>query len=762
MTQFRIENGILLGCENADPEIVIPDSVVTIGGDAFRSNEDIVKVVFPESVRIISQNAFSFCKCLREVELPSSLFFIGDGAFSFCESLERVSLPDSIVYLGDSAFLNCENMTSVKLPRYLQKLERAVLCGCERLPHVDIPKTIRVIDENAFTRCKSFTAVDIPFGVEVIGSSAFAQCSSLRYVIIPDSVHIIESMAFYHCDDLESVRLPSTVFQIDQDAFPNSTRYSMRRFGFIEECEPADIRLSPRPIPQSEIMQARASGFDINNHGVLVRYTGSESIVSIPGFVRSVFDEAFYNNPTVVEVAIPQSVEYLGRHVFAHCNNLRKVMFECEKPRLRHKIFDHCPSLESVVLPNGIDEIPDSMFWGCSSLKSVNMPEKLKVIGENAFFECSTLGSVQLPESLLCINLQAFDRCSGLLTVDLPDSICHLGYRAFDGCSKLMMASMPSRAFLPKNHLSPFGEGVDVRLFESQWHPEDLPVEPSPEYRHELIAEFDSSRSYGESSPSGDDVHEYSLLMKTIAFVAQATSSSYELSHRFGVPELERALSDVEYNLDACGQTLFAILTSKGIPFLQTGRYALPASEHDAPISYGEYKAAFANSASIPYDSQIGDVINLLDTHLGKLFQEAVKAYQYALLQDVESIHAFKGGGYYGNGIIYNIAFSKSHLGSVYYSLVYPTRLVLLPDSGPEFHDAEPFALSEMDFNETTTCMMPGDITRLFNMDTRECSIEEHMHVQIVNMDCTAIKTGSRELDDYFDKSIRFWLDKAY
>ena len=762
MAQFEIENGILLGYNGIGPEVIIPDGVVTIGYEAFYQNKDIEKVVIPDSVKIISQSAFSFCENLREVKLPQSLYFIGDGAFGYCKSLERISIPDSVTYIGSHAFMDCESLINIKLPSGLERLEDAVLCGCESLPSVEIPSSVRIICDSAFIRCKSFVSVDIPFGVEVIGGSAFTLCGSLRYVYIPDSVHVIGGMAFYNCNELEQVRLPSSVYYIGYNAFPESTRYSMRRYGYIEECMTADPSLSAHVLTQSEMARATALGLDVDERGVLYKYQGQQTVVDIPEFVKAIAVEAFYNNPGIEEVRVPSSVEFLDRHVFSHSVNLRKVVFECSWAQFGSDIFHDCSSLETIDLPAELEVVPECAFWGCKSLKTINLPATLQVIGDHAFFDCGSLESLELPNSLLGVNVDAFVNCTSLASVVFPDSISHLGFRCFTGCPNLKEVSVPSKLFIHDERLSPFDKGVKVRTFATNWAPETkAPVErnvlqgnASPWRRDD----HDSEEKYTPTTKSS----EYSLLMKSIAFIAQAASSAGEVMRSIGLGDVESIISDLEYELDACGQMMFAVLSNQEMPFLQPGVHSHGAAANEQPFSYREYKRAFTDNALIPYDAKVGDVVKLLNTHLATAFQEAVIAFQYALSTDQPNIEIFKGRGRSGDGVIRKIAYAKSHFMSEYISLASPTTLMLIPSDGIDFVSTGPFSLCDMEINEMVKCMMPGDLDRMMNVDTHETPITPYMTVGVANSNYTAVPAGSKEVDDYIEGSISAWLENVY
>ena len=104
----RKTKALLLGCKNS----TIPDGVLSIEAQAF-NNCQIAKIQFPESVKSIGYNAFASCRYLTEVTLPEGLDSIAYGAFRNCEKLEMVEFPKTTKYFGDEAFYGCNSLLNV-------------------------------------------------------------------------------------------------------------------------------------------------------------------------------------------------------------------------------------------------------------------------------------------------------------------------------------------------------------------------------------------------------------------------------------------------------------------------------------------------------------------------------------------------------------------------------------------------------------------------------------------------------------------------
>ena len=214
----------------------------------FVNNTEIIELIIPDSVTTIGDSAFRGCSSLTSVTISDSVTTIGDSAFSGCSSLTSVTIPDSVTTIGDSAFYNCSSLTSVTIPDSVTTIEYAIFGGCSNLTEFNgkyasedgrcliidgalnsfapaglteytIPVSVTTIGEWAFASCESLTSVTIPDSVTTIGSSAFSNCSSLTSVTIPDSVTTIGDYTFRGCSSLTSVTIPDSVTEIGYYAF---------------------------------------------------------------------------------------------------------------------------------------------------------------------------------------------------------------------------------------------------------------------------------------------------------------------------------------------------------------------------------------------------------------------------------------------------------------------------------------------------------------------------------------------------------------
>lgn len=151
-------------------------------GAVFFNCKTILSVEIPNTVTTIGINAFGECSALTSVIIPNSVTNIGDNAFTNCTSLMSVTIPNSVTNIGDYAFNNC-GLTSVTIPNSVISIGNEAFASCSGLTSINIPNSVTVIKEGAFAMCINLTSVIIGSGVTNIESHVFRYCSSLTSII---------------------------------------------------------------------------------------------------------------------------------------------------------------------------------------------------------------------------------------------------------------------------------------------------------------------------------------------------------------------------------------------------------------------------------------------------------------------------------------------------------------------------------------------------------------------------------------------------
>lgn len=107
--------------ENPSENLVIPEklggyTVTAIAAGACGGSANVTDVVIADTVTSIGNMCFAYSPNIFSVKLPASLKSIGDGAFYQCENLWTITVPEGTIYIGDNAFAMCSNLTAATVP----------------------------------------------------------------------------------------------------------------------------------------------------------------------------------------------------------------------------------------------------------------------------------------------------------------------------------------------------------------------------------------------------------------------------------------------------------------------------------------------------------------------------------------------------------------------------------------------------------------------------------------------------------------------
>ena len=446
-------------------DLVIPNTITSIGNYAFFHCTGLTSVTIPNSVTSIGDDAFSNCTGLTSVTIPNSVTSIGNRAFASCRGLTSVTIGNSVTSIGDYAFSNCTGLTSVTIPNSVTSIGEYAFANCRGLTSVTIPNSVTSIGYDAFYRVPNIVysgsatgspwgarsingyvdgylfysdntkttllacstaaqgEIVIPNSVTRIDSSAFYFCTNLTSVMIPNSVTSIGNSAFYYCTNLTSVTIPNSVTSIGDYAFEScSSLTSVHISDIASWCAISFGNSSANPLDFA--------------HNLYLNGTLVTDLV-IPNSVTSIENYTFSKCSSLTSVVIPNSVTSIGVWAFYGCSSLTSVTIPNSVTSIGNYAFSGCTSLTSVTIPNSVTSIGYRAFSGCTGLTFVTIGNSVTSIGEYAFANCRGLTSVTIGNSVTSIGKYAFEDCTGLTSVTIPNSVTSIGNRAFANCTGL-------------------------------------------------------------------------------------------------------------------------------------------------------------------------------------------------------------------------------------------------------------------------------------------------------------------------------------
>ena len=100
--------------------IIFEEGVTEISGKF--SNCPVKEIILPESLRTIGDYAFEECEYLETVTLPPNVRSIGARAF-YKSGLTDIVLNEGLSYIGEEAFYRCENLKCIYLPASITTMQ---------------------------------------------------------------------------------------------------------------------------------------------------------------------------------------------------------------------------------------------------------------------------------------------------------------------------------------------------------------------------------------------------------------------------------------------------------------------------------------------------------------------------------------------------------------------------------------------------------------------------------------------------------------
>lgn len=184
-----------------------------------------------------------------------------------------------------------------------------------------------------------------------------------------------------------------------------------------------------------------------NYEAHVYKYVGTDAVVEIPEkigarVITAVDSSAFYENESVEQVILPDSVLSIGDMAFMYCTNLKDVDVSVNLNSIGDYAFVGCTSLSEIELNSNISSLSVSMF-DASGITGFKIPYNVKEIKKNAFRNCNSLTSIRIPDYVTTINDNVFRNCKNLESVEIGSGISAIPATVFMNCENLNSVLIP-------------------------------------------------------------------------------------------------------------------------------------------------------------------------------------------------------------------------------------------------------------------------------------------------------------------------------
>ena len=462
LTSIEIPNSVtsigdyaFYGCSGLTGELVIPNSVTSIGREAFRYCSGLTgELVIPNSVTSIGEQAFYECTGLTSIEIGNSVTSIGREAFRYCSGLTgELVIPNSVTSIGYSAFYGCSGLTGeLVIPNSVTSIGYSAFCGCSGLTSIEIPNSVTSIGEQAFNNCNALKGVHISdiaawCGIDFGSVSAnplyyaknlYLNGDLLTDFVIPEGVAEIKNYAFYDYNKITNVTIPGSVTSIGSYAFNAAN-------AVIDIAAVAPATVGSSAFHANAVLVVPDAAVDA------CKAAWSDYATQIAG--RS---DAYVTVDVEAMEATSGIMESLGVNkvgsvakltVKGSINSYDVIQFRDKMPLLRELDLSEATVVASdKAFYNGNctkdNNLGSYVFYGLSKLNFVKLPKDLVAVGSYAFYDCRSLRELEIPETVQSIGEYAFQNCSSLKEITIPQGVKSL-QSSFSYCSNLKKVTLP-------------------------------------------------------------------------------------------------------------------------------------------------------------------------------------------------------------------------------------------------------------------------------------------------------------------------------
>ena len=439
-------------------EIIVDDTVTTIGNYLFYGHSALQKVTFGSGLTRIGDYAFANCTAFeaQDAEWNCPVTEFGSYAFANC-SIKNAGIPATITKLGIGVFSGnpVEQISYRATAAAAHTADVVPFSGLADSVDTTITIADSVTSVPAFMFYKAeVEKINIGTGVASIGEAAFSG-SKTAEVAIPNGnaayrvnadgnlytadnltiiaylgkhqdaaytlatgVNTIAAGAFYGHPYLERMTFDATVINIGKEAFFACEKLeSIAVNDFMDEASfLAEVTVGENWSGNAEVIFSGLA-WDIGvTKGAMTATLYSDGRLAITG------------SGLMKNWASASAVDWYSKR-----NTITKVTFDGDIQSIGAYAFSGCESLSDCVLPDSVSSIGQYAFFDCKGITFFRVPDKVTTINTYTFANCTSLYWVDCGLGVQSIEPFAFAGCPTARYIAINRSATEVKGNAFQG-----------------------------------------------------------------------------------------------------------------------------------------------------------------------------------------------------------------------------------------------------------------------------------------------------------------------------------------
>lgn len=397
-TCLRNPDCILYINNNPQTDIILPNTLTSIGQYAFYNYKKLTSITIPKTLLDVGYYAFSSCSGLSKTNYEGTIdqwcsisfnnassnpvinshnLYINDTLVEHitinntdsiknhvlqgCTSLQTLTMSDVVTTIGKESFANCINLNNVTFSPNITNIGDNAFYNTPLLSGEVSLESIQTIGVYAFNG-SGITKCTFGNNISIISGYAFLNCASLSEVYMGDNVTTVDNYAFANCSNLSTIRISPAIQTLGLSCFKSCTNLNNVDLQNVSslgnECFRECSALTSISIPSSlTVIPTRC-----------FQSSGLSEVILSEGLIE-IQDYAFYET-NLTSIQLPQSLRTIGKSAFAKTD------------------------ITSITIPDGVPKLPESVFSQCTKLQTITIPKSVTSFGGDVFSSCKALTNI--------------------------------------------------------------------------------------------------------------------------------------------------------------------------------------------------------------------------------------------------------------------------------------------------------------------------------------------------------------------------------